>query len=82
VSVRVCAHGRVAASEVVAHTYRYSSAIVSIRRPYFETFWYTHHLFVLFYLLLMVHGTPGVSVHGRCVHVCAVILHELYVVCV
>jgi len=40
--------------------FMYSSAIVSIRRPYFEAFWYTHHLFILFYILLIFHGFPGV----------------------
>jgi len=39
--------------------FMYSSAIVSIRRPYFEAFWYTHHLFILFYFLICIHGLPG-----------------------
>ena len=38
----------------------YSSAIASIRRPMFEVFWYTHHLFIVFYFLLCIHGFPGV----------------------
>jgi len=33
-----------------------SSAVESVRRPHFEAFWYTHHLFILFYLLLAIHG--------------------------
>ena len=27
------------------------------RRSYFETFWFTHHLFVVFFAGLVVHGT-------------------------
>jgi hypothetical protein len=34
----------------------FASAVESVRRPYFEAFWYTHHLFFLFYALLCVHG--------------------------
>lgn len=33
-----------------------SSATELIRRSYFETFWFTHHLFVIFFGCLVVHG--------------------------
>ncbi|WP_459806240.1 ferric reductase-like transmembrane domain-containing protein, partial [Herbidospora sp. RD11066] len=32
-----------------------SSATEFIRRSYFETFWFTHHLFVIFFGCLVVH---------------------------
>lgn len=32
------------------------SATEVIRRSYFEVFWYTHHLFVVFYICLVTHG--------------------------
>lgn len=38
----------------------YSSAVESIRRPMFEIFWYTHHLFILYYGLLSFHGAEGI----------------------
>jgi predicted ferric reductase len=38
----------------------YSSAVESIRRPMFEIFWFTHHLFILYYGLLSFHGAEGV----------------------
>ncbi|KYQ88705.1 superoxide-generating NADPH oxidase flavocytochrome [Tieghemostelium lacteum] len=44
---------------VVAMVLMYTSAIESIRRPMFETFWYTHHLFIVFFGLLCVHGLSG-----------------------
>eukprot|EP00005_Dracoamoeba_jomungandri_P010508 CAMPEP_0174263720 /NCGR_PEP_ID=MMETSP0439-20130205/19797_1 /TAXON_ID=0 /ORGANISM="Stereomyxa ramosa, Strain Chinc5" /LENGTH=552 /DNA_ID=CAMNT_0015349225 /DNA_START=18 /DNA_END=1676 /DNA_ORIENTATION=+ len=34
----------------------YSTAVGSVRRPFFEAFWYAHHLFIPFYLLLCIHG--------------------------
>lgn len=34
----------------------YTSAIDSIRRRYFNVFYFAHHLFVIFYLLLLFHG--------------------------
>ncbi|XP_074627310.1 NADPH oxidase 2-like isoform X1 [Acropora palmata] len=34
-----------------------SSATELIRRSYFETFWFTHHLFLVFFACLVVHGT-------------------------
>jgi predicted ferric reductase len=45
---------------VIIMAFMYSSAITSIRRPMFEFFWYTHHLFILYYILLICHGFPGV----------------------
>lgn len=37
----------------------YSSAVESIRRPLFEGFWFTHHLFVLYYAIISVHGAAA-----------------------
>lgn len=37
----------------------YSSAVELIRRSFFEVFWYTHHLFLVFFGLLLAHGTGG-----------------------
>lgn len=34
-----------------------------IRRSYFEVFWYTHHLFVIFYIALVTHGLGGLVRH-------------------
>lgn len=34
----------------------YSTAVERIRRWYFELFWYTHHLFIIFYGMLFGHG--------------------------
>ncbi|EGC30582.1 hypothetical protein DICPUDRAFT_41266 [Dictyostelium purpureum] len=34
----------------------FSSSMWRIRRPMFEIFWYTHHLFIPFYILLCFHG--------------------------
>lgn len=36
------------------------SATEFIRRSYFEIFWITHHLFIVFYAFLVVHGLKGV----------------------
>uniref|UniRef100_A0A8C2WLY8 NADPH oxidase 1 n=1 Tax=Cyclopterus lumpus TaxID=8103 RepID=A0A8C2WLY8_CYCLU len=33
-----------------------TSSMEVIRRSYFEVFWYTHHLFVIFFLGLVIHG--------------------------
>jgi len=45
-----------------------TSAMASVRRKFFELFWYTHHLFIVFFGLLLVHGAfcfikanPGVN---------------------
>ncbi|XP_040029411.2 NADPH oxidase 1 [Gasterosteus aculeatus] len=34
-----------------------TSSMEVIRRSYFEVFWYTHHLFVVFFIGLVIHGT-------------------------
>lgn len=34
-----------------------SSSTEIIRRSYFELFWYTHHLFIIFFIGFVVHGT-------------------------
>ncbi|XP_053311047.1 cytochrome b-245 heavy chain [Spea bombifrons] len=33
-----------------------TSSTKTIRRSYFEVFWYTHHLFVIFFIGLVIHG--------------------------
>lgn len=33
-----------------------TSAMEFIRRSYFEVFWYTHHLFVIYFIGLGLHG--------------------------
>lgn len=38
----------------------YSSAVDTVRRPSFESFWYTHHLFIVFYAGLIAHGMDGI----------------------
>nr|XP_010974076.2 NADPH oxidase 1 [Camelus dromedarius] len=37
-----------------------TSAIEFIRRSYFEVFWYTHHLFVIYFIGLAIHGIGGI----------------------
>ncbi len=37
----------------------YSTAVERIRRWYFEVFWYSHHLFIVFYAMLLAHGTAA-----------------------
>ena len=41
---------------VIIMALMYSSAVKYVRGPQFNVFWYTHHLFILFYLILCVHG--------------------------
>lgn len=36
-----------------------TTAVDQIRRSFFELFWYTHHLFIVFYLALCFHGYSG-----------------------
>jgi hypothetical protein len=36
-----------------------TTAVDQIRRSYFELFWYTHHLFIVFYVALCLHGSSG-----------------------
>jgi NADPH oxidase len=38
----------------------YTTAVESVRRPMFEGFWFTHHLFIIFYVLMCVHGLAGI----------------------
>eukprot|EP01133_Synstelium_polycarpum_P010754 gene10754-12523_t len=44
---------------VVAMVLVYTSSIESVRRPMFEIFWFTHHLFVVYFVLLCFHGLAG-----------------------
>lgn len=37
-----------------------SSSTETIRRSYFEVFWFTHHLFVIFFIAICVHGIQGI----------------------
>lgn len=37
----------------------FTSSMSIIRRSYFEVFWYTHHLFIVFFVLICVHGLGG-----------------------
>ena len=39
----------------------YSSAHESVRRPQFEVFWFTHHLFIPFYFFQLVREAPSGS---------------------
>ncbi|ETO36577.1 NADPH oxidase [Reticulomyxa filosa] len=41
---------------IVAMQLLYSTSFEAVRRGEFEMFWYTHHLFVLFFLALLFHG--------------------------
>ena len=38
----------------------YANATRSARRAHFERFYYTHHLFVVFYGLLLAHGASKI----------------------
>ncbi|XP_076774716.1 NADPH oxidase 1 isoform X3 [Arvicanthis niloticus] len=37
-----------------------TSAMEFIRRNYFELFWYTHHLFIIYIVCLWIHGLGGI----------------------
>ncbi|XP_033111604.1 cytochrome b-245 heavy chain-like [Anneissia japonica] len=41
----------------------YTSSTEFIRRYYFETFWFTHHLFIIYYGFLIAHGAEGIVRH-------------------
>ena len=41
-----------------------TSAAEPIRRSFFELFWYTHHLFVVFFVFLIIHGY-GRQIRGQ-----------------
>ncbi|ELK05143.1 NADPH oxidase 1 [Pteropus alecto] len=37
-----------------------TSAMEFIRRSYFEVFWYTHHIFIIYFISLGIHGIGGI----------------------
>jgi hypothetical protein len=37
----------------------YGASMNSVKRGHFEIFWYSHHLFILFFALLLFHGRTG-----------------------
>jgi hypothetical protein len=37
----------------------FSSSTALIRRSFYEIFWFIHHLFIVFFICLMFHGTQG-----------------------
>jgi len=37
----------------------YAAAVKKVRGPYFNVFWYSHHLFILFFLITSFHGADG-----------------------
>ena len=41
-----------------------TSAVEPIRRSFFELFWYTHHLFIVFFVFLITHGY-GRQIRGQ-----------------
>ncbi|XP_030055564.1 NADPH oxidase 2 [Microcaecilia unicolor] len=41
-----------------------TSSTETIRRSYFEVFWFTHHLFIVFFIGLVIHGV-GLIVRGQ-----------------
>eukprot|EP01125_Pyxidicula_operculata_P005860 TRINITY_DN204_c0_g1_i1.p1 TRINITY_DN204_c0_g1~~TRINITY_DN204_c0_g1_i1.p1 ORF type:complete len:529 (-),score=77.06 TRINITY_DN204_c0_g1_i1:121-1707(-) len=43
----------------IAMILMYTTAVSSVRRPMFELFWYTHHLFIVFFIILCCHGLAG-----------------------
>jgi len=40
--------------------FMYTSAIYYIRSPMFNVFWFTHHLFILYYAILSFHGAAAI----------------------
>jgi predicted ferric reductase len=40
--------------------FMYTTAVSGVRRPMFEVFWFTHHLFILFFGILCFHGAGGI----------------------
>ncbi|XP_022081729.1 NADPH oxidase 1-like [Acanthaster planci] len=38
----------------------FSSSTEFIRRSYFEMFWFTHHLFILYFVMILAHGAAGI----------------------
>uniref|UniRef100_A0A803Y075 NADPH oxidase 3 n=1 Tax=Meleagris gallopavo TaxID=9103 RepID=A0A803Y075_MELGA len=51
-----------------------TSSTELIRRSCYEVFWYTHHLFVVFFIGLIIHGT-GQLVRGQTPH--SLLLHNI-----
>jgi len=55
----------------------YTSSMELIRRSYFEVFWYTHQMFIIFYGALLPHGTgrfvQGISSTGQYITAGAVV---------
>eukprot|EP00475_Leptophrys_vorax_P031583 TRINITY_DN4786_c0_g2_i5.p1 TRINITY_DN4786_c0_g2~~TRINITY_DN4786_c0_g2_i5.p1 ORF type:complete len:847 (+),score=162.76 TRINITY_DN4786_c0_g2_i5:4209-6749(+) len=41
----------------------YGAISKSVKNGHFEIFWYSHHLFVLFFILLLLHGRNGYGPH-------------------
>jgi len=41
----------------------YTSAMKAIRSPMFNLFWFMHHLFVVYYIALSIHGTARMMEH-------------------
>lgn len=41
-------------------TLMYITAFSSVRRPMFEVFWFTHHLFIIYYVFNFFHGAAGI----------------------
>lgn len=37
----------------------YTAAVKNVKGYHFELFWYSHHLFIFFYILLIIHGNMG-----------------------
>jgi NADPH oxidase len=37
----------------------FSSSTALIRRSFYEIFWFTHHVFVIFFICLIIHGLQG-----------------------
>lgn len=40
-----------------------TTSITTIRHLYYELFWFSHHIFGVFFLLLIIHGIQGVMKH-------------------
>jgi predicted ferric reductase len=45
---------------LLAMVIMYTTAISSVRRPQFELFWYSHHLFLVFFFCLCIHGVQQI----------------------
>jgi NADPH oxidase 2 len=38
----------------------FTSSTLLIRRSFYEIFWFIHHIFVVFFIFLMIHGSEGI----------------------